>query len=102
MGLASGRSQPWTSEHEVGARREQSRRALLFAGVFFRYAIQAIRHNRIRSHTEYQRSETAEIDEAGARAAPGFRNSLAAIGGRRTVVAMVAGDIVPVAGLRRF
>ena len=47
------------------------------------------------------RSETAEIDEARARAAAVFDDALAAIDGRTAVVAVVAGDVVPIACLRR-
>ena len=53
----------------------------------------------LRANNE-ESSETTEIDEAGARTTPGFDDPLPAIGGRRTVTAVVAGDIVPIAGLR--
>ena len=44
--------------------------------------------------------ETAEIDQAWTpRAATVFDDLLAAIDGRRTVVAVMAGDVVPIAGL---
>jgi hypothetical protein len=45
------------------------------------------------------RSETAEIDEA--RAAAIFEDALAAIDGRTAVVAVMAGDVVPIARVRR-
>jgi hypothetical protein len=44
------------------------------------------------------RSETAEIDEARAAV---FDDALAAIDGRTAVVAVMAGDVVPIASLRR-
>ena len=47
----------------------------------------------------YQRSETAEIDEAPAAAV--LDDALAAIDGRTAVVAMMSGDVVPIARLRR-
>ena len=47
------------------------------------------------------RSETAEIDEARARVAAVVDNTLAAIDGRAAVVAVMAGDVVPIARLRR-
>ena len=47
------------------------------------------------------RSEAAEIDRARSRAMAALDDSFATIGGRTAVVAMVAGDIVSIAGLRR-
>jgi len=46
-------------------------------------------------------SEAAEVDRSRTRALAAFDDSLAAIGGRAAVIAMVTGEIVPVAGLRR-
>src|SRR5215207_1634159 len=47
------------------------------------------------------RSETAEIDGPRARAAAVFDDALAAIDGRTAVIAVMAGDVVPIARLRR-
>src|SRR5689334_11419532 len=46
-------------------------------------------------------SEAAEIDRSRTRTVAAFDDSLAAIGSRTAVIAMVTGEIVPVSGLRR-
>jgi hypothetical protein len=46
-------------------------------------------------------SEAAKIDRSRARAAAAFDDTLAAIDGRTAVIAVVAGNIELIAGLRR-
>ena len=49
----------------------------------------------------YFGSEAADIDRSRARPAAVFDHPLAAIAGRAAIVAVMAGDIVPIARLRR-
>jgi hypothetical protein len=54
-----------------------------------------------RTRATAQRSEAAEVDRPGTRATAALDETLATVGGRTAVVTVMAGDIVPIAGLRR-
>ena len=88
----------------MGARREPSRRAFLFA---CRY----VWDNGLRPAVAGEfcptpkplrtRSEAAEVDRLRARSAAGFDDSLAAVDGGAAVLAVMTADIMPIAGRRR-
>ena len=87
QGLAPGALRPGPASTRVGARREPSRRAFF---ICFGDLPGGLPNG----------SEAAKID-ARARAAAVFDDALAAIDGRTAVVAVMAGDVVPIARLRR-